>query len=212
MHIPKAIAALTKWAANEVSRYQLSCVRLRRAGGFVFAEATDGRRLCRLTWASEGPECEYRLESKVLSKALKRVGVSDGCYFASLNGDVTLYGRNAGTSVTPTVTDARWPRTEDVLYPPEYSKRESIDTYWLRDKARKFIKDNPKAKPMAMDLQVGPVTMRMDAKFLRDMAETAIQCGYDEVQVSATDKQSAVHFHAIYDVTFEAVIMPLAAD
>jgi hypothetical protein len=52
----------------------------------------------------------------------------------------------------------------------------------------------------------------MDAKFLRDMAETAIQCGYDEVQVSATDKQSAVHFHAINDVTFEAVIMPLAAD
>jgi hypothetical protein len=212
MYIPKAIAALTKWADTEESRYPLRCVRIRRAGGFVFAEATDGRRLCRLTWASEGPECEYRLEGKVLSKALRTVGVSDGGYFAGLNGDVTLYGRNVGTAVTPIGNDDRWPRTEDVLYPPEYSKRESIDTYWLRDKARKFIKDNPKAKPMAMDLQVGPVTMRMDAKFLRDMAETAIQCGYDEVQVSATDKQSAVHFHANNDVTFEAVIMPLAAD
>ncbi len=212
MYIPKAIAALPKWTDNEASRYQLSCVRLRRAGGFVFAEATDGRRLCRLTWASEGPECEYRLEGKVLSKALRTVGVSDGGYFASLNGDVTLYGRNVGTSVTPTVTDDRWPKTDDVLVPAASDRRDTIDTYWLRDQARKFIKENPKAYPMAMDLQVGPVALRMDAKFLRDMAETAIQCGYDEVQVSATDKQSAVHFHAINDVTFEAVIMPLAAD
>jgi hypothetical protein len=96
--------------------------------------------------------------------------------------------------------------------PAASDRRDTIDTYWLRDQARKFIKENPKAYPMAMDLQVGPVALRMDAKFLRDMAETAIQCGYDEVQVSATDKQSAVHFHAINDVTFEAVIMPLAAD
>ena len=231
MYIPKAIAALPKWTDNEASRYRLSCVRLRRAGGFVFAEATDGRRLCRLTWASEGPECEYRLEGKVLSKALKTVGVSDGGYFAgqtqadwSSQSPITnvrfvgkipalmLYGKNCGQTVPSEDAEKTWPKTEDVLYPPDKSKREGIDTYWLRDKARKFIKENPKAKPMAMDLQVGPVTMRMDAKFLRDMAETAIQCGYDEVQVSATDKQSAVHFHATNDVQFEAVIMPLAAD
>lgn len=211
MYIPKAIAALPKWTDNEASRYQLSCVRLRRAGGFVFAEATDGRRLCRLTWACEGPECEYRLEGKVLSKALKTVGVSDGGYFASLNGDVTLYGRNVGTSVTPTVTDERWPKTDDVLVPAASDRRDTIDTYWLRDAARKVLKDKVYTPPR-MFLTLAGVKVTLDAKYVRDMAETAIQCGYDEVIVSATDKQSAVHFHATNDVTFEAVIMPFAAD
>ena len=211
MYIPKAIAALPKWTDNEASRYQLSCVRLRRAGGFVFAEATDGRRLCRLTWASEGPECEYRLEGKVLSKALKTVGVSDGGYFASLNSDVTLYGRNVGTSVTPTVTDERWPKTEDVLVPAASDRRDTIDTYWLRDAARKVLKDKV-YNPPRMFLTLAGVKVTLDAKFLRDMAETAIQCGYDEVHVSATDKQSAVHFWCNNDVLFDSVIMPLAAD
>lgn len=212
MYIPKAIAALPKWTDHEASRYQLSCVRLRRAGGFVFAEATDGRRLCRLTWASEGPECEYRLEGKVLSKALKTVGVSDGGYFASLNGDVTLYGRNVGTSVTPTVTDARWPRTEDVLYPPAKATAGSVGVVALREQARAAIKAQPKAFQLGMDLEMAGVKVRLDAKYVRDMAETAIQSGYDEVHVSATDKQSAVHFWAYTAVKFEAVIMPLAAD
>jgi hypothetical protein len=212
MYIPKAIAALTKWADTEESRYPLRCVRLRRAGGFVFAEATDGRRLCRLTWASEGPECEYRLEGKVLSKALKTVGVSDGGYFASLNGDVTLYGRNVGTSVTPTVTDARWPRTEDALYPPAKAKASTVGVVALREQARAAIKAQPKAFQLGMDLEMAGVKVRLDAKYVRDMAETAIQSGYDEVHVSATDKQSAVHFWAYTEVKFEAVIMPLAAD
>jgi hypothetical protein len=211
MYIPKAIAALPKWTDNEASRYQLSCVRLRRAGGFVFAEATDGRRLCRLTWASEGPECEYRLEGKVLSKALKTVGVSDGGYFASLNGDVTLYGRNVGTSVTPAVTDERWPKTDDVLVPAASDRRDNIDTYWLRDAARKVLKDKVYTPPR-MFLTLAGVKVTLDAKYVRDMAETAIQCGYDEVHVSATDKQSAVHFWCNNDVLFDSVIMPLAAD
>ena len=212
MHLPKAIAALPKWTDNEASRYQLSCVRLRRADGFVFAEATDGRRLCRLTWASEGPECEYRLEGKVLSKALKTVGVSDGGYFASLNGDVTLYGRNVGTSVTPTVTDERWPKTEDVLYPPAKATAGSVGVVALREQARAAIKAQPKAFQLGMDLEMAGVKVRLDAKYVRDMAETAIQSGYDEVHVSATDKNSAVHFWAYTEVKFEAVIMPLAAD
>jgi hypothetical protein len=212
MHLPKAIAALPKWTDNEASRYQLSCVRLRRADGFVFAEATDGRRLCRLTWASEGPECEYRLEGKVLSKALKTVGVSDGGYFASLNGDVTLYGRNVGTSVTPTVTDERWPKTEDVLYPPAKATAGSVGVVALREQARAAIKAQPKAFQLGMDLEMAGVKVRLDAKYVRDMAETAIQSGYDEVHVSATDEKSAVHFWAYTEVKFEAVIMPLAAD
>jgi hypothetical protein len=230
MYIPKAIAALPKWTDNEASRFQLSCVRLRRAGGFVFAEATDGRRLCRLTWACEGPECEYRLEGKVLSKALKTVGVSDGGYFAgqtqadwSSQSPITnvrfvgkipalmLYGKNCGQTVPSEDAEKTWPKTEDVLYPPDKSKREGIDTYWLRDAARKVLKDKVYTPPR-MFLHVAGVNVTLDAKFLRDMAETAIQCGYDEVIVSATEKQCAVHFHATNDVTFEAVIMPLAAD
>jgi hypothetical protein len=211
MHLPKAIAALPKWADRETSAYQLSCVRLRRADSTVFAEATDGRRLCRLTWHSLGDDCEYRLEGKVLSKALKTVGVSDGGYFASLNGDVTLYGRNVGTSVTPTVTDARWPRTEDVLYPPAKAKNCTLKTAEVREWARNALKDKVYT-PARLFLTLADVKVTLDAKYLRDMAETAIQCGYDEVHVSVTDTQSAVHFWAYTDVKFESVIMPLAAD
>jgi hypothetical protein len=211
MYLPKAIAALPKWTDNEASRFQLSCVRLRRAGGTVFAEATDGRRLCRLTWVCDGPECEYRLEGKVLSKALKTVGVSDGGYFAGLNGDVTLYGKNVGTSVTPTVTDERWPRTEDVLYPPAKAKNCTVNTQEVREWARNALKDKVYTPPR-MFLTLAGVKVTLDAKYVRDMAETAIQCGYDEVHVSVTDSQSAVHFWAYTDVKFESVIMPLAQD
>jgi hypothetical protein len=211
MHLPKAIAALPKWADTEASRYQLECVRIKADGRLVFAEATDGRRLCRLTWHCTGVEGEYYLDRKALSKALKTVGLSDGGYSAGLNGAVTLYGRNAGQTI-PKEEVERWPKTEDVLVPAASARRDTIDTYWLRDKARAVLKADPKATPPAMDLQVGPVTMRMDATYLRDMAETAIQCGYDEVQVTATDPQSAVHFWCNNDVLFDAVIMPLAQD
>jgi hypothetical protein len=211
MHLPKAIAALTKWADTEDIRYKLTNVRIKADGRLVFAEATDGRRLCRLTWHCTGVEGEYYLDRKVLSKALKSVGLSDGGYGAGLNGAVTLYGRNSGQTL-PKEEVERWPKTEDVLYPPEGAKRDTIDTYWLRDKARQVIKADPKATPPAIDLNVGSVTVKLDAKYVRDMAETAIQCGYDEVWMSATNKQNGVHFHATNDVTFEAVIMPLAAD
>jgi hypothetical protein len=231
MYIPKAIAALPKWTDNEVSRYQLSCVRLRRAGGFVFAEATDNRRLCRLTWASEGPECEYRLEGKVLSKALKTVGVSDGGYFAgqtqadwSSQSPITnvrfvgkipalmLYGKNCGQTVPSEDAEKTWPKTEDVLYPPAKATAGSVGVVALREQARAAIKAQPKAFQLGMDLEMAGVKVRLDAKYVRDMAETAIQSGYDEVHVSATDKNSAVHFWAYTEVKFEAVIMPLAAD
>jgi hypothetical protein len=211
MHMPKAIAALPKWADTEASRYQLECVRIKADGRLVFAEATDGRRLCRLTWPCTGVEGEYFLERKVLSKALKTVGLSDGGYSAGLNGAVTLYGRNAGQTITKEAVE-RWPKTEDVLYPPSGQEQDTIDTAALRDRARAVIKADPKAKPPAMDLKVGPVTVRLDAKYVRDMAETALQCGYDEVRVQAKDKQSAVYFWCHNTVGFESVIMPLADD
>ena len=211
MNLPKAIAALPKWADTAAGRYHLTCVRIKADGHQAFAEATDGRRLCRLTWHCTGVEGEYYLDRKVLSKALKSVGVTDGGYFAGLNGEVTLYGWKTGQTI-PKEEVERWPKTEQVLYPPEGSTRDTIDTYWLRDKARAVLKADPKATPPAMDLQVGPVTMRMDAKYLRDMAETAIQCGYDEVWMYVTDPQNGVHFWANNYVQFESVIMPLAQD
>jgi|GEM_PF-4016528 len=212
MHMPKAIAALPKWTDDEQSRYQLECVRLRREAGTVFAEATDGRRLCRLTWQGEGPDGEYRLPAKTLSKTLKTVGVQDGGYSASLNGVVTLYGKNCGHTVPSESVDHKWPKTEDVLYPPGTAKCADVNVRDLREQARAAIKAQPKVHQLFMDLELAGVKTRLDARFVRDMAETAIQCGYEQVQVSATDRQSAVHFCAFTDVKFEAVIMPLAAD
>jgi hypothetical protein len=231
MNLPKAIAALPKWADTTRSRYPLECVRIKADGQFVFAEATDGRRLCRLTWHCTGVEGEYRLKRDVLSKALRAVGLRNGGYFASITEAdwssqspitnvrfvgkipaIMLYGKNCGQVVPSEDAEREWPKTEQVLYPPEGSTRDTIDTYWLRDKARAVLKADPKATPPAMDLQVGPVTMRMDAKYLRDMAETAIQCGYDEVWMYVTDPQNGVHFWANNYVQFESVIMPLAQD
>jgi len=211
MHLPKAIAALTKWADTEDSRYKLANVRIKADGRLVFAEATDGRRLCRLTWHCTGVEGEYYLDRKVLSKALKSVGLSDGGYSAGLNGAVTLYGRNSGQTI-PKAEVERWPKTEQVLYPPSGQEQDIIATAALRDRARAVIKADPKAKPLAMDLKVGPVTVRLDAKYVRDMAETALQCGYDEVRVQAKDTQSAVYFWNHTATHFESVIMPLAQD
>ena len=48
MNLPKAIAALPKWADEYPSRYQLDCIRLRADGRLAYAEATDGCRMCRL--------------------------------------------------------------------------------------------------------------------------------------------------------------------
>jgi hypothetical protein len=231
MHMPKAIAALPKWTDDEQSRYQLECVRLRRESGTVFAEATDGRRLCRLTWQGEGPDGEYRLPAKTLSKTLKTVGVQDGGYSATdsqadwsstspLTGvrvtckipAITLYGKNCGHTVPSESVDHKWPKTEDVLYPPAKAKCADVNVRDLREQARAAIKAQPKVHQLGMDLDLAGINTRLDARFVRDMAETAIQCGYDQVQVSATDRQSAVHFWAYTDVKFEAVIMPLAAD
>jgi hypothetical protein len=211
MHMPKAIAALPKWTDDEQSRYQLECVRLRREAGTVFAEATDGRRLCRLTWQAEGPDGEYRLPAKTLSKTLKTVGVQDGGYSASLNGVVTLYGKNCGHTLPSESVDHKWPKTEDVLYPPAKAKCEDVNVRDLREQARAAIKGKVWTPPR-LHLTFAGVKVTLDATYVRDMAETAIQCGYDKVQVSVTNSQSAVHFWAYTDVKFEAVIMPLAAD
>jgi hypothetical protein len=155
-------------------------------------------------------EGEYFLDRKVLSKALKTVGLSDGGYSAGLNGAVTLYGRNAGQTIAKEEVE-RWPKTEDVLYPPAKAKNCTLTTAEVREWARNALKDKVYT-PARLFLTLADVKVTLDAKYLRDMAETAIQCGYDEVHVSVTDSQSAVHFWAYTDVKFESVIMPLAAD
>lgn len=212
MHIPKAIAALTKWTDDEQSSYMLGCVRLKRAGGNVFAEACDGRRLCRLTWPSDGPEGEYMLAGKSLAKALREVGVTKDGYFGSLNGSVMLYGKDKGVTVEQG-GEGRWPKTEDVLYPKEGQGWWPMATKPLREEARAALKVKPVGlnKP-ALDLEICGAKVKLDARFVRDMCETAIQCGFDEVHATARDSQNAVHFSAQCDVKFESVIMPLAQD
>lgn len=212
MHLPKAIAALTKWTDEEQSRYSLNCIRLKRANGTVFAEATDGRRLCRLTWPCDGEPKEYGLPAKTFAKTLRAVGVTPDGYSVGLNGTVTLYGKNSMTTV-PHEELERWPRTEDVLVHPDGGWW-PVPTKALRDQARAALKTQ---KPdlhgqVPMDLEICGVTVRLQALYVRDMCETAIQCGFDQVHATATHKDRAVHFTAESDVKFEAVIMPLAAD
>lgn len=211
MHLPKAIAALPKWTDDEQSRYSLHCVRLKRADGTVFAEATDGRRLCRLTWPCDGEPKEYGLPAKPLSKNLRAVGVTPDGYSVGLNGTVTLYGKNSITTV-PHEELELWPKTADVLYPKERG-------WWpmavkpLREEARAALKVKPGGlTPPALDLEICGAKVKLDARYVRDMCETAIQCGFDQVHATATDSQSAVHFYAECDVKFESVIMPLAQD
>lgn len=209
MNLPKAISALPKWADDELSRYLLDCVRLKRAGGTVFAEACDGRRLCRLTWDSDGPDCEYMLRAKSLAKALRAAGSTKDGYFGSLNGSVTLYGKDQGVTVE-SGGEGRWPRTEDVLYPAESQGWWPLPAKALRDEARQALK--VKTTKPHLDLEICGCKVKLDAKYVRDMCETAIRCGFDEVHATAKDSQSAVHFSAQCDVKFESVIMPLAQD
>jgi hypothetical protein len=213
MILPRAIDKLPKWTDESQSRYMLGCVRLRRSSDTIFAEATDGRRLCRLTWPCIGEDREYFLPGKAFSQALRAAKPGPDGYGAGAGDQgVALY---SGTSITNVQTrgDGRWPRTEDVLYPPAQAKASSVATQPLLAEARTALKQgaNPFGhRPMA--LEFGGVKVRLDAKYVRDMADMAIRCGYDDVHVSATNGQSAVHFWAYTEVKFEAVIMPLAAD
>ena len=228
MNLPKAISSLTKWTDSTEARWSrlaLDCVRLKRDSNTVFAEATDGRRLCRLTWFSAGADCDYKLPAKALGAALRTAGVTKDGYFAMLNGSVSVFGRKPGATVVPEET-GRWPQSEEVLYPKEGKARVRwwpLPTRSLRDDARKALAEQKGglAKP-ALDLEICGAKVRLDARYVRDMCDTAIQCGFDRVYATATDEQSAVHFSVlvINDIVdgsagepmFECVIMPLARD
>jgi hypothetical protein len=211
MHVPNAIYSLPKWTGTACRQYPwMNCVRLKCDGTVAFAESTDGRRLARISWSFTGPESEYFLPAKPLSKTLRAAGMTKDGYHASLNGKVTIYGKNSGLETAVCTEPGRWPKTEDVLYPPESSRMDTVDAYWLRNVARAKLAEG--GSPPSMTMQVGPVSVLLDAKYVRDMAETAIQCGFDELQVYATDQHSGVHFQAMNDVRFDSVIMPLAQD
>lgn len=213
MILPRAIDKLPKWTDDEQSKYMLGCVRLKRASDSVFAEATDGRRLCRLTWPCSGEDREYFLPGKTFSKALRAAKPGPDGYGAGAGDQgVALYGK-ASISSVQSYGGGRWPKTEDVLYPPAKAKHSSTGTKALLGQARAAMKKDRNASGhQAMELEFGGVKVRLEARYVRDMADMAIQCGYDEVHVSAVDGQSAVHFWAYTEVKLEAVIMPLAAD
>ncbi len=213
MILPRAIDKLPKWTDNEQSKYMLGCVRLRRERDTVFAEATDGRRLCRLTWPCIGDDREYFLPGKTFSKALRAAKPGPDGYGAGAGASLALYGPTSITTV-PSYGGGRWPKTEQVLYPPAEAKCCAVPVKPLLTAARTHLKQT-KPNPSGhhpMDLEFCGVKVRLDARYVRDMADMAIRCGYDKVHVSITDGQSAVHFWAYTEVKFEAVIMPLAAD
>lgn len=214
MILPRAIDKLPKWTDESQSQYMLGCVRLRRESDTLFAEATDGRRLCRLTWPCSGDDREYFLPGKTFSKALRAAKPGQDGYGAGAGGQgVALYGPTSITTV-PSYGGGRWPKTEQVLHPPAHAKCCAVPVKPLLDAARLRVKEKD-ANPLGqkgMDLEFCGVKVKLDARYVRDMADTAIRCGYDEVHVSITDGQSAVHFWAYTEVKFESVIMPLAAD
>lgn len=211
MILPRAIDKLPKWTDTEQSKYMLGCVRLRRESDTLFAEATDGRRLCRLTWPCIGEDREYFLPGKTFSKALRAAKPGPDGYGAGAGEGLALYGTTSVTTV-PSHSGGRWPKTEDVLYPPAKAQCCAVPVKPLLAAAREALKTTATKHQPGMDLEFCGVKVRLDARYVRDMADTASRCGYDEVHVSITDGQSAVHFWAYTEVKFEAVIMPLAAD
>ncbi len=211
MILPRAIDKLPKWTDESQSKYMLDCVRLRRESDTLFAEATDGRRLCRLTWPCSGEDREYFLPGKTFSKALRAAKPGPDGYGAGSGDGLALYGATSVTTV-PSHSGGRWPKTEDVLYPPGKAQCCAVPVKPLLTAARESLKAAGNKPQPGMDLEFCGVKVRLDARYVRDMADTAIRCGYDEVHVSITDGQSAVHFWAYTEVKFEAVIMPLAAD
>lgn len=211
MILPRAIDKLPKWIDESQSKYMLGCVRLRRESDTIFAEATDGRRLCRLTWPCIGEDREYFLPGETFSKALRAAKPGPDGYGAGAGEGLALYGTTSVTTV-PSYGGGRWPKTEDVLYPPAKAKCCGVPVKPLLTAAREALKTAVNKQQPGMDLEFCGVKVRLDARYVRDMADTAIRCGYDEAHVSITDGQSAVHFWAYTEVKFEAVIMPLAAD
>lgn len=211
MILPRAIDKLPKWTDDEQSKYMLGCVRLRRESDTVFAEATDGRRLCRLTWQCIGDDREYFLPGKTFSKALRAAKPGPDGYGAGAGESLALYGATSIDTV-PSYDGGLWPKTEQVLYPPAQAKCCAVPVKPLLIAAREAVKTAVNKHQPGMDLEFCGVKVRLDARYVRDMADTASRCGYDEVHVSITDGQSAVHFWAYTEVKFEAVIMPLAAD
>jgi hypothetical protein len=213
MILPRAIDKLPKWTDDEESKYLLGCVRLRRESDTLFAEATDGRRLCRLTWPCSGEDREYFLPGKTFSKALRAAKPGPDGYGAGAGEGLALYGATSVTTV-PSYGGGRWPKTEQVLYPPAEAKCCSVAVKPLLAATRTHLKQatpSPSGS-VGMNMEFCGVKVQLDARYVRDLADMAIRCGYDEVHVSITDEQSAVHFWAYTEVKFEAVIMPLAAD
>lgn len=211
MILPRAIDKLPKWTTTDPSGCQINCVRLRRESDTVFAEATDGRRLCRLTWPCRGDDREYLLPGKTFSKALRAAKPGPDGYGAGFGESLALYGATSIDTV-PSEAVIRWPKTEQVLYPPANAKCCAVPVKPLLTAAREALKTAVNKRQPGMDLEFCGVKVLLDARYVRDMADTAIRCGYDEAHVSITDGQSAVHFWAYTEVKFEAVIMPLAAD
>jgi DNA polymerase III sliding clamp (beta) subunit (PCNA family) len=196
MILPRSLAKVTTWADPESSRYALGGVRIGRQKDKCFAEATDGRRLVLLEWKDKGPETDAILDGKKLGRACRAVKRGQVVMAESPNGVA-----HVGDMAVPTI-QGRWPRTEDVLDPAKVGSEEATFTVERLLQLANMI-----------DLKVGDTTVKLNATFVRELAETAKAVGSDKVRIRASDAQSAVTCDCAHgNVEMTAVIMPMAAD
>lgn len=196
MILPKCIDKVTKWSDPDASRYALGGVRIGRQSDKCFAEATDGRRLVLLEWKDKGPNTDAILEARPFAKACRAVKRGPIVLADNPNGVAKVGGADV-----PTV-QGRWPKTEEVLDPAKVGAEESTFTVERLVELANMI-----------DLKVGNTTIKMNATFVRELAETAKSVGAASVRVRASDAQSAVTCDCTHgNVEMTAVIMPMAAD
>lgn len=197
MILPRAIEKVTKWSDPESSRYALGGVRIGRRAGSCFAEATDGRRLCLLEWKDKGKDLDTIVEGKALGKACRDVPKHRGI----LMGDEPNGFAEVGDTKVPTV-EGRWPKTEDLFTETAIGDQEmTVSVERLRELAN------------IVTLQVGNVSVRLNAKFLTDLADTAKAVGADGLRIRAKNAQSQVVFDCKdRNTELTAVIMPMVAD
>jgi hypothetical protein len=203
MYLPRVLSELVGWSDHEASRYALGGVQIRRIGDKCQAEATDGRRLARVTWTDPDdnpnncppvPEFCTLLDAKELRSACRAVskfvtkkearGSIQSHPFGlneDVNGKATIHSPFNETNQSVAVIEGRWPRTDDVVH------------------------TEPREKE---------VRATLNPKFLRDLADTVVAMGCEGVTVRVVNEREAVAFECVNDsgVRMDAVVMPIAAD
>jgi hypothetical protein len=198
MRLPKAVAKLVKWVDPESCRYALGGVRIGRAGGKCFAEATDGRRLGLVEWEDKGPDVDAILEGKELGKALRQAGCKPPFHMDdSVNGVAKVNGAEVRT------VEGRWPKTEELFAADRVgSQTASFTAQQLRDLARRTA------------VKIGETTVLLSVQYLEDLADAmdAADAGFATFKASDERSQVLAECESVSGANLTAVLMPMAAD